>query len=68
MTDTFDQAQATEALETDAALRAQQLRAALAPRVDPTGECLNPLCGEPVESPKLFCNANCAQEHARRSK
>jgi hypothetical protein len=68
MTDLFDHAQATEALETDAALRAQQLRAALAEKVQPTGECLNPLCGEPLDPPQLFCNSQCAREHARRSK
>jgi hypothetical protein len=68
MTDLFDHAQATEALETDAALRAQQMRAALAEKVQPTGECLNPLCGEPLDPPQLFCGPKCAREHARRSK
>lgn len=68
MTDQFDQAQATEALETEAALRAHQLRAAAAEKVEPTGECLNPLCGEPLDPPQLFCGSQCAREHARRSK
>lgn len=68
MTDPFDQASATEALTLSVALEAQQRRAAATPRPDPTGECLNPLCGEPVAAPRLFCGQNCAAVHARYNK
>jgi len=68
MADQFDQAQETEALMTSSALAAQAKRAACAPAVEATGECQNPLCGEPVEHPKLFCDAKCAAAHAKRSK
>jgi hypothetical protein len=68
MSDTFDQAQEREAIENATAVRIQQARAAKHEEPSPTGECMNPLCGEPVESPKLFCNSRCAQEHARRVK
>jgi len=68
MADVFDAAQEAEARETAHALAAQQARAASAPKLEATGECLNPLCGEELEPPRLFCGPSCAQEHARRSK
>lgn len=68
MADQFDQATETEALSLSAALAAQAARAANAPKVEPTGECLNPLCGEPLAHPRLFCGANCAAEYASRRK
>lgn len=68
MSDIFDQAQDTEANETAAALLRQQMKAAATPHPDPTGECMNPLCCEPLDPPKLYCGPKCAQEHARRMK
>lgn len=64
--DQFDQSQETEALHIAAALAAQARR--VAPVVLHDGYCKNPLCGEPVEAPKLFCDAKCAAQHAKRSK
>lgn len=68
MSDIFDQASETEALALSAALQAQQAKAAASVPLAATGECLNPLCGEELEPPKLFCGPDCAREHARRSK
>jgi hypothetical protein len=68
MPDLFDQAQDGEARENEAAMRAQRVRAEMAEPTKATGECLNPLCGEPLDPPQLFCGPNCAREHARRVK
>jgi hypothetical protein len=68
MTDLYDQASETEALALHTALLAQQAKAAATVQPVATGECLNPLCGEELEPPKLFCGPDCAREHARRSK
>jgi hypothetical protein len=68
MADLFDQAQETDALLVSSALAAQRARAASTAQPDPTGECLNPLCGEPLDMPRLFCGPKCATEHARYSK
>jgi hypothetical protein len=68
MTDLYDQASETEALALSAALLAQQAKAAATVQPVATGECLNPLCGEPLDPPQLFCGPQCAREHARRSK
>lgn len=66
--DQFDQAQESDARETEAAYRAQQARAANAVKLTATGECQNPMCGEELEPPRLFCGPKCAQQHARRTK
>ncbi len=68
MTDTFDQASETEALTLSAALAAQAAKAAASTKLEPTGECLNPICGEPVDEPRLFCGPKCAQGYARYAK
>jgi hypothetical protein len=68
MADVFEQAQEREQLDRQQALKAQQLMAAAAPKLLPTGECQNPLCGEPVDGERLFCGAACAAEHAKRVK
>lgn len=66
MADQFDNAQRIDQLMTESARAHQAKLAASEPKLDPTGECQNPMCGEPVEPPRLFCNAKCASEHARR--
>ena len=66
MADQFDQAQEIDALMAASARAQQEKKAAKEPKLEATGECLNPLCGEPVDAPKLFCGPNCAKEHARR--
>ncbi len=68
MADQFDQAQRIDELMRDSARAAQQKQAARTPPAVPTGECLNPLCGEPVGPPKLFCNSGCAAQHAKFQK
>ena len=52
MTDQFDRATEREEMDREAALK---LRKPEGPT--PTGECL--WCGEPVESPRRWCNAEC---------
>ena len=66
MADQFDQAQRIDQLMADSARAHQEKKAAAEPKLLPTGECQNPACGEPVPAPKLFCNAECAKQHARR--
>lgn len=68
MADEFDRAQELDALAVTSAMNLQRKLAAAAPKLTATGECLNPLCGEPLDPPQLFCGPQCAQEHARRSK
>lgn len=68
MSDQFDQAQETEALLISSALAAQAKRAACSIQLEAIGECHNPLCGEPLELPKLFCGPKCAAEHSKRCK
>lgn len=53
---------------TELALAEQRAKAASAKKLHPTGECQNPLCGEPVEGERLFCGPICAKEHAKRVK
>lgn len=66
--DDFERAQEREQLDRQQALTAQQQSAAAMPKLQPTGECRNPLCCEPLDPPKLFCGPKCAEEHARRVK
>jgi hypothetical protein len=68
MADDIERAQEADARNRAAALAAHQARAAAAEPLAATGECRNPLCGEPVETPRLFCGPACAQQHARYSK
>ena len=68
MADEFDRAQELDALAVTSALNHHAKLAARAPKLAHTGECHNPLCGEPLESPRLFCGPKCAQQHAKRSK
>jgi hypothetical protein len=68
MADQFDQASETEALSISSALAAQAKRAAAAIPLAATGECQNPLCGEPLDPPRLFCGSRCAAEHSKRRK
>lgn len=77
MADQFDQAQEIDALMRSSAMAQQAKKAAAMPKLEPTGECQNPACGEPlrrVRNPAgelampLFCNADCAKQHARCSK
>jgi len=68
MGDLTDQVQDRDAQQLAEALQAQQVKASLTPKLQPTGECRNPLCCEPLEGDRLFCGPACAQEHARRNK
>lgn len=67
MPDFFDKASEHEQRALQDQLEAQRLRAACAPKLAPSGECMNPRCGEefPAGDPRVFCNAKCAVEHAR---
>jgi hypothetical protein len=67
MSDDIDKAQAADEVNTQDALERQRLIAALAPRLQPQGCCLNPRCGEPFEagSNRLFCCVGCERERAR---
>lgn len=43
-----------------------EVRAHLEKReAEPTGFCLNPRCEEGLGDERLYCNAECAEEHAR---
>jgi hypothetical protein len=66
MADQFDAASDIEMRDRELRLAAQLAKAAAMPRLIPTGECLNPRCGEAFEvgSLKLFCNSKCAQQHS----
>jgi hypothetical protein len=68
MADVFDQAQDLVLRENELARMAQQRLASHAPKLEPTGECQNPLCGEPLDGARLFCGPDCAKEHAKRVK
>lgn len=68
MADEIQQAQDHALREVERARKAQQLMAASMPKLQPSGECLNPLCGEPLEGVQLFCGPACAKEHAKRVK
>ncbi len=39
-----------------------------APGIKPNGQCHSPACGDDVEGSKLYCGADCAQEHERMMK
>lgn len=67
MPDFFDRASEHEQQALADQLHAQQLRAALTPKSAPSGECNNPKCGEefPLGDKRLYCDSNCAAEHAR---
>lgn len=69
MADQFDRAQDTDALITEDARERHALKAASELKLVPTGECQNPVCGEPFHnSARLFCGPICAQAHARQRK
>ncbi len=65
MADLFDLAQETEAHNRDQNLKVQKARSDSEPKLEHTGECRNPVCCEPVEYPRLFCDAKCAAQHAK---
>lgn len=67
MADVFDQATAREEKEREFLLAAQAAAREATPKTEPAGHCLNPRCGEPFEpgDPRLFCDRECADEHAR---
>lgn len=67
MADDLDRAQDEAARQTEFALAQQMAAAARIPKLEATGECRNPLCGEELEKPRLFCGPKCATEHARRA-
>lgn len=69
--DDTDKAQAADAALQDDALQRQQQRSrreAMKPKLQPIGECHNALCGLPLDAEKLFCGADCATAHGKRSK
>lgn len=70
MADLFDQASEREMLDLQQALQAQQEKANATPKLQPRGECLNPLCGEPFDedAARLFCGPRCAQEFQKYGK
>ena len=65
--DVIDQAQAFDALNLEQALEVQRARAKVAPQLQPLGRCRNPDCDLDFEpgSPKLYCDARCADAHSR---
>lgn len=72
MADVFDKAQELEALDRQQAWLAHKAKAAAAQKLQPSGECLNPLCCEPFDllghetAHRLFCGPECAAEYERR--
>lgn len=67
--DDIDKAQHADAVSLADAIERQRMLAAKGPKVLPLGYCRNKMCGEPFEAgneTRLFCNAACADEHARR--
>jgi hypothetical protein len=73
MPDIFDQAQERDQQQLAESLAAQAARAAASPKLEATGNCLNPLCGEDLQPlasgvMPLFCGADCAKKHAYYSK
>ena len=70
MPDDHDRSQEVERLALEIAIQEQLHRArTYAPPV-PVGHCQNPACGEDFEpeSPRIYCNRECEQEHNRRKK
>lgn len=67
MPDFFDHASDVEAQTLQDQLEAQSIRAALEPKIAPSGECQNTKCGEEFApgDHRLFCNSRCAAEHQR---
>lgn len=61
MADEIDQANTLQDQALAVALADQQKAAASFTRPQPTGWCLNPLCGDDVNADQLFCNSTCAQ-------
>lgn len=68
MADEFDRAQELELLNLQQSLAAQAEIARATPKLQATGECLAPRCGEPLPAGQLFCGPACAQFHARYSR
>lgn len=66
MADDFDRASDAEMRDRELLLKAHSALSALVTRMAPSGECHNPLCGEPFhpDSPKLFCDDKCAKQHS----
>jgi hypothetical protein len=67
VSDDTDKAQDADATNLADAIERQRLRAAFAQKLKPTGFCRNDRCGEPfpANDNRLFCDAACANEHAR---
>ena len=61
--DEADQANRIADLERESMIARARV-AACVPSPKPTGECR--ACGETVETPKLFCDADCSAEWSRR--
>jgi hypothetical protein len=61
MADEIDQANSLQDQALAVALADQRKAAASFTRPQPTGFCLNPLCGVDVNTAQLFCNNICAQ-------
>lgn len=69
MADIYDLATEREERDRAEALANQAAKAAAYPRMRPMGYCRNVRCAEPfpANDNRLFCNSDCAQEHARLS-
>lgn len=68
MADDIDRAQERDELNLKEALSVQRQRAMATAHLTPTGECLNPRCGEPFaanDATRLFCGPDCEAEHRR---
>lgn len=67
MADEIDRAQDAEARNLSHALDAQRVLASLTPKMQPTGYCHSPVCGDefPANDNRLFCGRECADDHQR---
>lgn len=66
MADDIDRAQELDAINTSDAIERHMIMSSIARRLQPTGECRNPRCGEPfvaADSNRIFCGPECAAEH-----
>jgi hypothetical protein len=70
MADLLDRATDREQMDTASSIQAHLAAAKAAPRLAPVGYCRNPACGLDFapDSPKLFCDAGCEQEHRQRTR
>jgi hypothetical protein len=61
-----DKASDQEMANLEFSIKRVRANAALKPKYQYTGYCLNPECFEEIEKPKIFCNSICAERFEKR--